>query len=65
MVKPYKLYLTKHPAKEERKNKERGPKSTSKTQKPKVGHKGAKEQIMFQSFHQSQEAYQRSKRTET
>jgi len=34
-------------------------------QKPKVADKGAKEQIMFQSFHQSQEAYERSKRTET
>jgi hypothetical protein len=34
--------------------KERRPKSELEVQKPKVDHKGAKEQIMFQSPHQLQ-----------
>jgi len=42
-----KLHETKHPAKGERKNKERGPKSEPTWAKPKRGHKGANEQIMF------------------
>jgi hypothetical protein len=42
-----KLHQSKHPAKGERKYKDKGPKSKSKAQKPKGGHKGAKEQIMF------------------
>ncbi len=33
----------------EKKNKEKGPKSESGQAKPKVGHKGAKEEIMFQN----------------
>jgi len=49
---------TKHPAKGEREDKERGPKSEPKTQKPKGGaQKEAKDQIMFQyPGHQSQES---------
>ncbi len=33
--------------------------------KPKVGHKGANEQIMFQRPHQLQEAYKNGKERET
>ncbi len=44
---PSKFHQTKHPTKGERKYKNKGPKSESKAQKPKGGHKGAKEQIMF------------------
>ncbi len=36
---PNKDYKTKHSTKGERKNKEKGPKSEPKLQKPKVGHK--------------------------
>jgi hypothetical protein len=46
---PTNIIKTKHQAKGERKNKARGPKSESKTQKSKRGQKGAKEKIMFQS----------------
>ncbi len=48
MIQPSKQ--TKHPAKGERMNKDKGPKFQLEVQK--VGHKGAKEQIMFQSLHQ-------------
>jgi hypothetical protein len=48
---PNKLYSAKHQAKEEKKNKKRGPQSEPKSQKPKGGHKGVEEQIMFQSPH--------------
>ncbi len=61
MIKPSKQ--TKHPAEAERMNKDKGPKFQLEVQKFKVGHKGAKEQIMFpclhQSLHHSQEAYQK------
>jgi hypothetical protein len=42
-----KLHQTKHPTKGERKYKDKGPKFELKAQKPKGGHKEAKEQIMF------------------
>jgi hypothetical protein len=52
-----------HPAKGEEKGrtkrKDRSP--NQKLKKPKGGHKWAKQQIMFQSLHQLQEAYQRKK----
>jgi hypothetical protein len=46
-MKPRQIPLHKHPKKGGKKNKERGPKFELKAQKPKEGHKGAKEQIMF------------------
>ncbi len=47
MMKPDKLYKTKHPTKGEKKNKERGSKFKPKNTKIKESHKGGKEQIMF------------------
>lgn len=47
MLNPGKLHHIKHLAKGEKKYKSKGPKSKSKAQKPKGGHKGVKEQIMF------------------
>jgi hypothetical protein len=45
------LLNAKHAAKGERKKREQGPKSEPEVQKPKVGHKGAKKQIIFQNPH--------------
>jgi hypothetical protein len=42
-MKPWKFSLNKHPTKWGKKNKERGPKFELETQKPKEGHKQAKE----------------------
>ncbi len=54
-MKPQQVLLNKAPNKGER------TKSKPKAQKPKVGHKWAKEQIMFQNPHSLQEAYERRK----
>ncbi len=42
-------------------NKDKGPKFKLEVQRFKAGHKWAKEQIMFQSFNQLQEAYKRER----
>jgi len=46
-MKPWQISLNKHPIKKEKMTKERRPKFKLERQKPKEGHKGANEQIMF------------------
>jgi len=62
MMKPWQTFIKqKHAAKGERKNKGKDSSPTQKLKKPKGVTKGAKQQIMFQSPHQSQEAYPQKK----
>jgi hypothetical protein len=62
MMKPWQTPSNKAPCKVRKKEqKERTQVPAKKNQKPKVSHKGPKEQIMFQSPHHSLEAYQKKK----
>jgi hypothetical protein len=71
MMKPWQTLLNNAPnkggkPKQRETEREEGPKSLAEAQRPTGRHKGAKEQqVMFQSPHQSQEAYQRRKGKET
>jgi hypothetical protein len=65
MMKPWQTPLNKALSKGEKKEKKERNQVRAKRAECKMGHKGASEQIMFQSPHHSQGAYKKEKGMET